>query len=293
MRSSQPSSRGSRSTRAHILSAIAGVALAIVLSIVVFLGLEAWPAFQRVGARLLSDSAWLPSASADDGQFLITPMILGTVWATLGAVLIATPLGVLSAVFCCFYAPPFLARLYRQLLELLAAVPSVVFGFWGLMVLVPLLRLWQPPGASLLAGMLILAVMIVPGLALMVDASLRAVPKSQLDAAAALGFSRPAILRHVVFPFVRSNLRTAVLLQTGRALGETMAVLMVCGNIARSPESVWDPVRTLTVNIALEMGYAVGDHRSVLFASGLVLLLVGVLVVFAAAPWREGESVHA
>src|SRR5262249_8200808 len=176
----------------------------------------------------------------------------------------------------------FLSRGYRSVVELLAGIPSVAYGFWGLVALTPLLRAWQPPGQSLLAAILILALMILPTIALLAEAALTAVPASYLRGAAALGLSRWATIRGIVLPAALSGLATAVFLAMGRALGETMAVLMVAGNVAQMPASVFEPVRTLTSNIALELGYAAGDHRAILFVSGLVLLVLTTALVLLA-----------
>jgi phosphate transport system permease protein len=189
-----------------------------------------------------------------------------------GALVLAGGLGILSAVWLHFYAPSWLARSFRGLIDLMAGVPSVVYGLWGLEVLVPLIARISPPGPSLLAGIVILTMMIVPTVVLLADAALMAVPRDSLAAAAALGLSRETTAFRVAVPAARSGLGTALLLGLARALGETMAVVMVCGNVVRLPASVFDPVRTLTATIALEMGYARGDHRSALFVCGLVLL---------------------
>ena len=165
--------------------------------------------------------------------------------------------------------------------QLLAGIPSVVYGFWGLVTLVPLVRELAPPGPSLFAGVLVLALMIVPTITLLSLAALERVPENLFQGAAALRLSRWATLRAVVLPSARAGLSTAVLLGTLRAVGETMAVLMVCGNVARTPTSVFDPVRTLTANIALELGYATSEHRSVLFVSGLALMLMVAALVWA------------
>ena len=265
------------------LRLVAAVAGGVVFVIALFLVRESVPAFRDIGVEhFWTDASWHPAPRATDGTFLLLPMLAGTVWAALGAVLVATPLGLLAAVFSRFYAPGALARPFRRAVELLAGIPSVVYGFWGLTVLVPFIRRLEPPGPSLLAGVLVLAIMILPTVALTADAAFAAVPRSHFQAAAALGLTRGRAIVSVAIPAARGGIWTGVLLQTGRALGETMAVLMVCGNIVRYPSSVFDPVRTLTANIALEMGYAAGDHRSALFFTGLVLLaLVSVLVVLA------------
>jgi len=262
-----------------LLRGCAAIAASIVVIIVVFLMAEALPALRHVGhLRFFTDPSWNPG----EGLYNLVPMLWGTVFVMTGSVLVATPLGVLSAVFCHFYAPPFIARLYRRLIELLAGIPSVVYGFWGLVTLVPLIAKVQPPGASLLAGIAILTMMILPTIALMADAALAGVPRHYVQGAAALGLSRWATIRGVVFPAARSGLFTGVILETGRAIGETMAVLMVCGNVVQTPRSLFDPIRTLTANIALEMAYALGDHRSALFVSGLLLTALIVVLVTVA-----------
>ena len=157
-----------------------------------------------------------------------------------------------------------------------------MYGFWGLVNLVPLIARIHPPGPSLLAGILILTIMILPTIALMADAALANVPQHYLRGAAALGLSRWATIRGVVFPAAKSGLFTGVILETGRAIGETMAVLMVCGNVVETPHSLFDPIRTLTANIALEMAFALGDHRSALFVSGLLLMAMIVALAVAA-----------
>jgi phosphate transport system permease protein len=206
-----------------------------------------------------------------------------------GSVLVATPLGILSAVFCHYYAPPAIAGLYRRLIELLAGIPSVVYGFWGLVVLVPLIGRIQPPGTSLLAGIAILTIMILPTIALMADASLAKVPPEYLRRCSSAGILRWGTIWGVVFPAAKSGLFTGVILETGRAIGETMAILMVCGNVVQTPKSLFDPMRTLTANIALEMAYATGDHRSALFVSGLVLMALIIALVVAVEVISKGR----
>jgi phosphate transport system permease protein len=265
----------------------------IVLLIAAFLVLEALPVLRNAGvARLLTDVSWHPTPDAANGTFNLLPMLVGSLLATVGAVLLASPLGILSALFCHYYAPPLVAKFYRRVVEVLAGVPSVVCGFWGLVTLVPLINELQPPGASLLAGIFVLAIMIVPTVALFSDAALAAVPQHYVHGAAALGLSRVGMLRAAVFPAVRAGLLTAVIIAAGRAIGETMAILMVCGNIVQIPNSVFDPVRTVTANIALEMAYAMGDHRAALFASGLMLLVLITGLVLLADVFQK-ERRHA
>jgi phosphate transport system permease protein len=273
-----------------LLRGCAAVAGIIVVLIVVFLVAESVPVLRHVGLLpFVTDRSWNPA----EGLYNLTPMLWGTLFAMTGSVLVATPLGILSAVFCHFYAPPIVAKFYRRLIELLAGIPSVVYGFWGLVVLVPLIGRFQqfldslsgqsrPTGPNLLAGIMILTIMILPTIALMADAALANVPRHYIQGAAALGLSRWATIRGVVFPAAKSGLFTGVILETGRAIGETMAILMVCGNVVQVPRSLFDPIRTLTANIALEMAFALGDHRSALFVSGLFLTVMIVCLAVAA-----------
>ena len=268
------------------LRSLGAIAAAIVLLIVIFLIVEASPILLKVGIfPFFSSSSWHPA----EGLYNLTPMLWGTLFATIGSVLVATPLGILSAIFCQYYAPARIAYLYRRLIELLAGIPSVVYGFWGLVVLVPLINRLHPPGTSLLAGIAILTIMILPTMALVADASFAKVPQEYLLGSASLGLSKWGTIYGVVFPAAKSGLFTGVILQTGRAIGETMAVLMVCGNVVQTPQSLFDPIRTLTANIALEMAYAVGDHRSALFVSGLMLMAMIIALVTAAEVISRGE----
>lgn len=278
---------------APLLAVAAFVAAAVVLLILAFLLRESHPALDAVGLwRFLSDASWHPTASAAAGHFNLLPMIAGSLLAACGAVLIAAPLGLLCAVFCSDYAPRRLAMMFRGILQLLAGIPSVVYGLWGLVVLVPMIRTLAPPGASLLAASLILALMILPTVAVLADAALAAVPRELRQAAAALGLSRGRTVWSVVVPAARPGIVGAVLLAGGRAIGETLAVLMVCGNVVQVPDSLFDPVRTLTANIALEMAYAAGDHRSALFVSGLALAAVVTLLVLAAQRLDRRSAAH-
>jgi len=270
------------------LRGAAGIAGLILLFIIAFLILEALPALRTLGLiRFVTDPSWHPG----EEFYLMLPMMWGTLFATLGAVVLATPLGLLSALFCRWYAPKPIARTYRRFIELLGGIPSVVYGFWGLVVLVPMISRLHPPGPSLLAGIVILTIMILPTIALLADASLAKVPQEYIRGAAALGLGRWAIIRGVVIPAAKSGLFTGVILGIGRAIGETMAVLMVCGNVVQTPQSLFDPIRTLTANIALEMAYALGDHRSALFVSGLVLVGM-ILTLVSSAEWISRGRIY-
>ncbi len=258
------------------LSLIGGALSLLILLFIVF---ESSSVIQEIGGlSFFTDASWYPK----EGLFNLVPMLAASLLAAFGAALLAAPLGILVGVFCNFYAPQSLAWFYRRCIDLLAGIPSVVYGFWGLVFLVPWIGSLRPPGASLISGIIILTIMILPTMAMTADAIFRTTSKSQLKSASALGFSKWSIIYKIVFPAARKNLFAGFILQIGRALGETMAILMVCGNVVQLPKSFFDPVRTLTANMALEMAYATGQHRSALFVSGLLLLILVVGLVFIA-----------
>jgi phosphate transport system permease protein len=269
-----------------LLQGCALLSAAIVLLVLVFLVKESWPVLRHVAlTRFLTDASWHPA----QGLYKLTPMLSATLYSTLGSVLLGTPLGIASGLFSRYYAPPFLAGCYRRLIELLAGIPSVVYGFWGLTTLAPLIGRLHPPGVSLLTGILVLTLMILPTVALTVDAALAAVPVAYVRGAAALGLSRWGLISGVALPAARSGIAAGIMLASGRAIGETMAVLMVAGNVVEQPHSVFDSVRTLTANIALEMAYATGDHRAALFVSGLALMVMVLVLVGSAELFSRGS----
>jgi phosphate transport system permease protein len=261
------------------LGILAAISAFVILLILGFLWREALPVLNNGGWRgFLWDDGWYPL----EQQFGILPMVWASLAATLGAIVIAGPLGLACAIFERFFAPPFLAKPFRALLALLAGIPSVVYGLWGLTVLVPLIALWQPPGASLLAAMLILAFMILPTVAITCSSALAAVPANLLQGASALGLSERGKIIGVAIPAARAGIAGGILLAVARALGETMAVLMVAGNVVQTPSSLFDSVRVLTANIALEMAYATDHHRAGLFATGLLLTLAVLALAWSA-----------
>jgi phosphate transport system permease protein len=265
--------RTDRAVRGLLLFCAVCVSTAVLL-IALFVVLEGSPALPALlGAR------WSP----EDDLFGVRAMVWGSVAVTLGALVLAVPAGVGMALFLTEVAAPGVAALARPLLQTLAGVPSVVYGFVGLSVLVPAIRRdLGGPGFSVLAGALVLGVMILPTIAAVAEDALRSLPPAYREGAAALGATPWQTVRRVLLPAARSGITTAVVLGLGRALGETMAVLMVTGNVAMAPSSPLDPARTLTGNIAMEMGYAVGRHREALFATGALLLGL-VMVVNALA----------
>jgi phosphate transport system permease protein len=268
-----------------LLHGAAGIAAAIVLLILLFLAVESWPILRHIPLpHFFTDASWHPG----EGMYNLAPMLSGTLYAAAGALLLAVPLGVASSLFVLYYASPGLANGYLRLVELLAGIPSVVYGFWGLTTLVPLINQIHAPGASLLAGILILTLMILPTVALTGHAALLAVPHEYTRGAVALGMSQWGIIRGVALPAAKAGIVAGVTLATGRAIGETMAVLMVTGNVVQHAHGPFDPIRTLAANIALEMPYAMSDHRAALFLSGLLLMmLVMILWGLAARPRKD------
>jgi phosphate transport system permease protein len=246
------------------------------------------PAVGEIGLfPLIFGTEWAPSDAPP--QFGILPMILGSLYVTTGAMIFGIPVGIFAAVFLAAYCPARLYRLLKGATDLLAGIPSVVYGFFGLIVLVPLVRnLFGGTGMSLLTASVILAIMILPTIIAVGEASLRAVPPAYYENARALGISRERSLFFVVLPAAGRGIRAGIILGTGRAVGETMAVIMVAGNQARMPAGVLKGIRTLTSNIVIEMGYAADLHRGALFATALVLFVL-VLLLNIAVVFYKGE----
>lgn len=259
-----------------ILAAIALLASAGVLLIALTIILEGWPAFPAI-----LGAVWSPQ----EGLFGAWGLLVGSLLVTGGALLLAVPLSIGVALFLAEIPLTGPAALLRALLQGMAAVPSVVYGFLGITVVAPLIRSWFGGlGLSLLAGAVVLAVMILPTITAVAEDALRAVNPALREGAYALGATMGQVVWRLLLPAARRGLVAAVVLGLGRALGETMAVLMVLGNVVGIPSSPLGSARTLTSNIALEMAYSSGAHRQALFATGAVLLLL-VLLVNQAARW--------
>lgn len=259
----------------------------LVLLVFAFLVRDSFPALAQIGpTRFFTDDNWYPSS----GEFNLLPMVAATTLISLGSVIIAAPLGIASAIFCNFYSPRSLSVIYRRLMELLAGIPSVVFGLWGLTVLAPMIAEMGGSGQNLFTAILILAVMILPTVALLSDSAIASVPREWILGSAALGLDRWACISRVVLPASRRGIGSAIMLGLTRALGETMAVMMVAGNIVEMPKSILSPGRTLNANIALELGYSSTAHRSVLFVSGLLMMLVISAIVISVSRRRSAGS---
>lgn len=249
----------------------ATIAIAAVVAITIFIFASGLPAIAEIGfLDFVFGAKWKPSADI----YGIFPMIIGSLAATGGAILLGVPMGIFTAIFMAEIAPESLSRLIRPAIELLAGIPSVVYGFWGLVVLVPLIdKLWGGGGNSLLAAIVILTIMILPIIVNVSEAALRAVPKAYGQGSLALGASKVETIFRVKLPAAKSGILAAVVLGIGRAIGETMAVILVAGNTPQIPGALTDRIRTMTANIAMEMGYAFGLHQEALFATGVVLFI--------------------
>ncbi len=249
------------------LSALSALAL-----ITIFIFVEGLPLISRVGVlNFVFGMKWAPS----QGVFGIFPMIVGSVSVTLGAALLGVPIAICCSIFLVEFAPSIVSSVVRPAIQLLAGIPSVVYGFWGLIFIVPAIRNYLGgPGLSILAGSIILAIMILPTIISISEVSLLALPHLYKEGALALGATQWQTIRSVLLPAAKSGIVAAVILGIGRAIGETMAVIMVLGNAVALPESILDPARTLTTNISIEMGYASGEHQQALFATGIVLLVI-------------------
>lgn len=248
--------------------------LAVAL-ICLFLFANGLPAIGEIGVfDFLLGRTWKPSS----GLYGIFPMILGSIYVTAGAMVVGVPLGILCAVFLARFCPPRLYRLFKPAVDLLAGIPSIVYGFFGLVVLVPAMQTLGGSGKSMLTASLLLGIMILPTIISVSEAALRAVPDSYYEGALALGATHERSVYRAVVPAAQSGILAGVILGVGRAIGETMAVIMVAGNQAVMPGSPLDGLRTLTANIVLEMGYAADLHREALIATAVVLF-VFILII--------------
>ncbi|PCJ34629.1 MAG: phosphate ABC transporter permease subunit PstC [Moraxellaceae bacterium] len=263
-----------------------GLTVLLLLLIVAFLILEAWPAIHGDGWRqFLRSDGWYPL----EGKLGLLPMFWASIAVGVGALLVALPFGLGSAVFIAYYAPKVIGKPFAGVITLLAGVPSVVFGLWGLTELVPLVNQWHPPGASLFTAIIVLAIMILPTISLTSYSALLALPTQLQLNSAALALSKKTMVVGVLIPAAWRGITVGVLLAIARALGETLAVLMVAGNVVQMPTGLFEPVRVLTANIALEMAYATDNHRAALFASGLMLMFVVFLIALGASKLSKKE----
>ena len=272
----------------HILFFLtACVSIFAVVLICVFLFANGIPAIGKIGVfKFLLGTKWKPG----NDIYGILPMILGSLYVTAGAIIIGVPIGLLTAVFLAKFCPKGLYKILKPATELMAGVPSVVYGFFGLVVLVPLVQnIFGVAGNTMLTASVLLGIMILPTIIGVSESAIRAVPDSYYEGSLALGASHERSVFTIVLPAAKSGVLAGVILGVGRAIGETMAVIMVAGNQPRVPSSILEGVRTLTTNIVLEMGYAADLHREALIATAVVLFVFILLInaLFAAVKRRQ------
>ena len=261
-----------------VFFAAALTSILAVLLICVFLFANGIPAMGKVGLfKFLAGTNWAPTDSP--ASFGIFPMILGSIYVTAGALIVGVPIGILTAVFLAKYCPKKWYRILKDGVDLLAGIPSVVYGFFGLVVLVPMVRdTFGGNGNSILTASLLLGIMILPTIIETSEAAIQAVPDKYYEGALALGATHERSVYRTVVPAAKSGILAGIILGVGRAIGETMAVIMIAGNQARMPAGLLKGVRTLTANIVIEMGYAADLHREALIATGVVLF-VFILII--------------
>lgn len=247
------------------------VSVAAVAAICLFMFVNGIPAMGKIGVfKFLLGTEWSPSK----GVYGILPMIIGSIYVTAGAAVVGVPIGILTAVFMVYYCPAPIYKIVKPAIDLLAGIPSIVYGFFGLVVIVPVIQdLLGTSGKGVLTASILLGLMILPTIISTAESSLRAAPDMYYEGALALGATKERSIFGAVFPAARSGILSGVILGIGRAIGETMAVVIVAGNQAVIPKSLTDGVRTLTANIVLEMAYAAELHREALIATAVVLFV--------------------
>lgn len=268
------------------------ISIAAVGIICFFIFANGLPAIKKIGIfQFLTGTLWRPG----NDIYGILPMIVGSLYVTAGALLFGVPIGLLTAVFMAMYCPKSIYRPLKSAVELLAGIPSVVYGFFGLVVLVPLVRNigrslgFGGNGSSILTASLLLGIMILPTIIGVSESALRAVPSHYFEGAQALGATKESAIFSVLIPAAKSGIVTGVVLGIGRAIGETMAVIMVVGNQARLTGNIFKGVRTLTANIVLEMGYATDLHREALIGTGVVLFVFILIINICVSLLKKGE----
>ena len=258
-----------------VFALLASVSVLCVVLICAFLFANGISAMTKIGVPdFLMGTTWRPG----NDIYGIFPMILASIYVSAGAMLIGVPLGILCAVYLAYFCPKKVYRVLKPMTELLSGVPSIVYGFFALVVLVPAMRVLFGAGKSLLTACILLGIMILPTIISVTESALLAVPKTYYEGALALGASHEQSVFRAVLPAAKSGISAAIMLGIGRAIGETTAVAMVVGNQPVVPGSLLQGARTLTTNIVLEMGYAAGLHREALIATAVVLFVLVLLI---------------
>jgi len=284
--------QGKSNKRKYMLESLSGriflfcallsvISLALIIGFVFYKGAHPFVAEGYSFMDFILGSDWVPS----EDQYGILPMIIASIYATIGALIIGVPIGLFTAIFLAEIAPKPVARILSPAVQLLAGIPSVLYGVFGLAIIVPFLQnqFGLAKGQSLIAVILVLAIMMLPTVVTVAETAIRAVPKTYREGSLALGASPIGTIFKVVVPAAKSGIMTAIVLGMGRAIGETMAVILVAGNSLLIPTSLTDSVRPLTTNIALEMGYAFGTHQNMLFATGIILFSFILILNFVLA----------
>lgn len=268
-----------------VCALVAVMSLILIIGFVFYKGLTPFIYKGYSFREFLLGTEWIPSSD----KYGILPMIIASIYGTLGSLVIGVPIGILTAIFIVEIAPKPAAKIMSQSVELLAGIPSVLFGVFALGIIVPAIqnKLNLPKGQSLLAVIIVLSIMMLPTIISVAETAIRSVPKQYKEASLALGASQIETIFKVILPAAKSGILTAVVLGMGRAIGETMAVILVAGNSPIIPSSITDSIRPLTTNIALEMGYAFGTHQEMLFATGVVLFSFILLLNFVIAKISE------
>lgn len=259
-----------------VFAAAAALSILAVALICVFLFANGVPAIQKIGAAdFLLGQTWKPS----NDIYGIFPMIVGSVYVTAGAVIIGVPLGILCAVFLAWFCPTKLYKVVKPAVELLAGIPSIVYGFFGLVVIVPMMQsLFGGSGKGILTASILLGIMILPTIIGVSESSIRAVPMAYYEGSLGLGATHERSVFFAVLPAAKQGILAGVILGVGRAIGETMAVVMIAGNQPVIPNSIFSGVRTMTANIVMEMGYAADLHRQALLGTAVVLFVFILMI---------------
>lgn len=266
----------------------ATVSIFAVIVICFFLFEQGFPAIGEIGVLdFLTGTVWKPL----EGQFGIFPMIVGSIYVTAGAIIIGVPVGLLCAVFMAKFCPSGIYRIMKPAVDLLAGIPSIVYGFFALMVIVPVVQtLTGTSGKGILSASIMLAIMILPTIVSVSEAAIRAVPESYYEGSLALGATHERSVFFATLPAAKSGIMAGVVLGIGRAIGETMAVSMVAGNQPILPDSILSGVRTMTANVIIEMGYAEGLHREALIATAVVLFVFILIINISFSLLKRGNK---
>ena len=264
------------------------VSIFSVALICLFLFANGIPAIGEIGVfKFLLGTSWKPS----NGLYGIFPMIIGSIYVTAGAIIVGVPVGILCAIFMARFCPEKLYKFLKPAVELLAGIPSIVYGFFGLVVIVPVVQdLFGTSGKGILTASLLLGIMILPTIISVSESPIRAVPESYYEGALALGDTHEMSVMRAVVPAAKSGILAGIILGVGRAIGETMAVIIVAGNQAIIPDSILSGVRTMTANIVMEMGYATDLHRQALIATGVVLFVFILIINMSFSLLKRREN---